>query len=157
MLPAAAQRVHDAATALGLSIEIKVHAQPTRSAEEAALACGCDVAQIIKSLIFRGKESGRPYLLLVSGRNRVDEAGVAAVLGEALRRPDAADVRSLTGFAIGGIPPFGHAERLETLIDPVLLGFDSVWAAAGTPNTVFSIAPARLAEATGAKPVTMPG
>lgn len=157
MLPAAAQRVHDAAAALGLSIEIRTHSQPTRSAEEAALACGCDVAQIVKSLIFRGKDSGRHYLLLVSGRNRVDEAGVAAVLGEALRRPDAADVRALTGYAIGGIPPFGHAERLETLMDPDLMGFDRVWAAAGTPNTVFCICPARLAEATGATPVKMAG
>ena len=157
MLPAAAQRFLDAATALGLEIAIRTHDQPTRSAEDAAAACGCDVAQIVKSLVFRGQRSGKPYLLLVSGRNRVDEAGVAAHIGESLRRPDAADVRALTGFAIGGIPPFGHAERLDTLIDPDLMAFDSVWAAAGTPNTVFAVSPVRLAKVTGARTVGMTG
>lgn len=150
-LPAAAARVASAAEALGLAITVRLHAAPTRSAEEAAAACGCDVGQIVKSLVFRGAESNRPYLLLVSGRNRVDEAGVAHELGEALRRPDAADVRAITGFAIGGIPPLGHAEPLATLMDRDLLTHASVWAAAGTPNAVFAIDPARLAAVTGAR------
>ncbi|HRK24693.1 MAG TPA: YbaK/EbsC family protein [Beijerinckiaceae bacterium] len=156
-LPAATERVVAAARSLGLAIDARVHAAPTRTAEEAAAACGCDVGQIVKSLIFRGATSNRPYLLLVSGRNRVDEKGVAAHLGEDLRRPDAADVRALTSFAIGGIPPFGHAEPMETLVDPDLLTYPTVWAAAGTPNTVFSIDPAVLAKATGARIVPMAG
>jgi len=150
-LPAAAARVASAAEAQGLAITVRLHAAPTRSAEEAAAACGCDVGQIVKSLVFRGAESNRPDLLLVSGRNRVDEAGVAHELGEALRRPDAADVRAITGFAIGGIPPLGHAEPLATLMDRDLLTHASVWAAAGTPNAVFAIDPARLAAVTGAR------
>ena len=83
-------------------------AQPTRTAEEAAAACGVTVGQIVKSLVFLGADSGKPYLLLVSGSNRVNEKGVAAHLGEKLKRPDADAVRALTGYAIGGIPPFGH-------------------------------------------------
>lgn len=150
-LPLAVQRFVAAAGALGLEVSIKLHAVPTRSAADAAAACGCDVGQIVKSLVFRGAISNRPYLLLVSGRNLVDEAGVAHELGEALRRPDAADVRAITGFAIGGIPPLGHAERLLTLIDRDLLAHSAVWAAAGTPNAVFAVNPARLAEVTGAR------
>ena len=156
-LAESSQRVADAAAQLGLSITIRKHEAPTRTAEEAAAACGCDVAQIVKSLVFRGATSGKPYLLLVSGRNRVDETKIAGAIGEGLRRPDGKDVRALTGFAIGGIPPFGHAEPLETLIDPDLLGFAKVWAAAGTPNTVFALSPEALHQATGATIVAMNG
>ena len=151
MIPESAQRVAEAAKQLGLNIDMVVYEQPTRSAEEAAAACGCEVGRIVKSLIFRGAKSGKPYLLLVSGSNRVDEKGLKAALGEALRRPDAQDVRALTGFAIGGIPPFGHAEPLETIIDPDLLAHATVWAAGGTPNTVFAIAPEALRQATNAR------
>lgn len=151
MIPESAQRVQEAARRLGVAIDMRIHEQPTRTAEEAAAACGCDVAQIVKSLIFRGAGSDKPYLLLVSGRNRVNEKGLKAVLGEALRRPDAQDVRALTGFAIGGIPPFGHAERLETILDPELLKFPLVWAAGGTPNCVFAIDPAVLRDMTQAR------
>jgi prolyl-tRNA editing enzyme YbaK/EbsC (Cys-tRNA(Pro) deacylase) len=150
-LPPAALRVRDAAGALGLPVEIRVMSEPTRTAEEAAAACGCEVAQIVKSLVFRGRESGRDYLLLVSGRNRVDEAGVAQVVGEKLERPRADHVREVTGFAIGGIPPFGHAAPLATFIDEELLTFDTVWAAAGTPHSVFACDPRRLCEAIGAQ------
>ncbi len=149
--PAAALRVRDAATALGLEIDIRIMEKPTRTAEEAAEACGCGVAQIVKSLVFTGKESGRDYLLLVSGENRVDEAGVAAMLGEALVRPRADHVREITGYAIGGIPPFGHKTSLTTLCDEDLLKFEIVWAAAGTPNAVFACSPASLCEATKAR------
>lgn len=154
-LPESSRRVLQAATASGLVITIQLHAQPTRTAEEAAQACGCDVAQIVKSLVFRGADTAKPYLLLVSGRNRVDEAKVAGEIGEALRRPDGKDVRALSGFAIGGIPPFGHAERMETLVDPDLLTFNLVWAAAGTPNTVFAITPTALVNATVGRVVEM--
>ena len=94
---------------------------PTRTAEEAASACGVTVGQIVKSLVFSGADSGKPYLLLVSGANRVNEKGVAAHLGEKLKRPDADAVRALTGYAIGGIPPFGHATPLATYMDRDLL------------------------------------
>ena len=149
-LKPAARRVHAAADALGLEIEVREMTRSTRTAEEAAAACGCGVAQIVKSLVFKGRGTDTPYLLLVSGANRVDEKAVAAHVGEKLERPDAQFVRDVTGYAIGGIPPFGHAERLETYIDEALLAHDLVWAAAGTPNALFSVSPAALAEATGA-------
>ncbi|MFM2422884.1 MAG: hypothetical protein RL291_1414 [Pseudomonadota bacterium] len=146
-LKAASRRVAEAAEALGLKIRVVTHAQSTRTAEEAAAACGCPVGAIVKSLVFQGKTLGRAYLLLVSGANRVDEKGVAARIGEALKRPDATFVRDVTGFAIGGIPPLGHAEPLATFFDEDLLAFDAVWAAAGTPESVFEVAPKALAEA----------
>lgn len=104
-LPAAAQRVADAAKALGLTIRVLEMPASTRTAQDAANACGCSVGQIVKSLVFAGRKSGKPYLLLVSGDNRVDEKAIAAVLGEPLRKPDADFVREKTGFAIGGASP----------------------------------------------------
>jgi prolyl-tRNA editing enzyme YbaK/EbsC (Cys-tRNA(Pro) deacylase) len=151
----AERRVMDAAARLGLDIAIRRMPQSTRTAEEAAAAVGCNVGQIVKSLIFRGKASGRPVLLLVSGANRVDEAKAAAAVGEALVRPDAQLVRDVTGFAIGGIPPFGHAHPSATFMDLDLGSYPTVWAAAGTPNSVFAIAPARLAEATQSTLIAM--
>jgi prolyl-tRNA editing enzyme YbaK/EbsC (Cys-tRNA(Pro) deacylase) len=156
-LPRSAARVQAAADALRIPIRVREMPAATRTAEEAAAACGCPVAAIVKSLVFLGADSDRPYLLLVSGRNRVDETGVAAQLGEALKRPDAAAVRALTGYAIGGIPPFGHTSPIATFIDPDLLGFDEVWAAAGTPHAVFAVAPALLMERTGAQVLRMTG
>ncbi len=149
-LPPAAQRVQDMADQLGLGVTVRIMAQATRTAEEAAIACGCAVGQIVKSLIFKGEQSGAPYLLLVSGSNRVNEKSAASALGEAITRPDAAFVREATGFAIGGIPPFGHSNRLITRIDADLLQYETVWAAAGTPNSIFEVSPARLREATEA-------
>jgi prolyl-tRNA editing enzyme YbaK/EbsC (Cys-tRNA(Pro) deacylase) len=149
-LPASAQKVQDAARALGLDIVVREMAQPTRTAEEAAAACAVTVGQIVKSLVFTGATSGKPYLLLVSGSNRVNEKGIAAHFGEKLKRPDADAVRALTGYAIGGIPPFGHETPLATYIDGDLLQYDIVWAAAGTPKAVFSVAPGKLKDATKA-------
>lgn len=149
-MKAASQRVAAAATALGVAIRVVTHAQSTRTAEEAATACGCAVGQIVKSLVFQGKATKAPILLLVSGANRVDEKVVAAVIGEALKRPDATFVRDTTGFAIGGIPPLGHDVPLKTFIDEALLAFPTVWAAAGTPESVFEVDPKALARATGA-------
>lgn len=149
-LKPAPRRVQEAADRLGLAVRVVEMAQSTRTAEEAASACGCAVGQIIKSLVFRGKESGKPVLLLVSGSNRVDQKGVAASIGEALDRPDAAFVREVTGFAIGGTPPFGHAPPLATWIDRDLLQYPTVWAAAGSPEAVFEVDPRRLAEVIGA-------
>jgi prolyl-tRNA editing enzyme YbaK/EbsC (Cys-tRNA(Pro) deacylase) len=149
-LPASAQKVQDAAHALGLKVAVRVMTEPTRTAEEAASACGVTVGQIVKSLVFLGSESRKPYLLLVSGTNRVNEKGVARHLGEKLTRPDADAVRTLTGYAIGGIPPFGHDTPLATYVDADLLQYDVVWAAAGTPKAVFRVEPAQLRDATRA-------
>jgi prolyl-tRNA editing enzyme YbaK/EbsC (Cys-tRNA(Pro) deacylase) len=146
-LPASAKRVQDAARALGLEIAVREMAESTRTAEEAAAACGVTVGQIVKSLVFLGSESGRPYLLLVSGANRVNEKDVALHLGEKLKRPDADAVRALTGYAIGGIPPFGHDTAMATYMDVDLTQYDVIWAAAGTPKAVFAVAPEKLREA----------
>jgi prolyl-tRNA editing enzyme YbaK/EbsC (Cys-tRNA(Pro) deacylase) len=154
-LKPAAQRVQDALRDKGLDAQVRHMPQATRSADEAAAACGCSVGQIVKSLVFRGAVSGTPYLLLVSGANRVNQADIAQVIGEALRRPDANDVRDITGFAIGGIPPLGHNTPLATYMDAALLDYALVWAAAGTPDAVFPIAPQRLAAAAGASIISV--
>ena len=150
-LPPSAARVQEEARRLGLDVEVRLTTGPARTAEEAAAACGCSVSQIVKSLVFEGEASATPYLLLVSGDNRVDERGAAAAsIGEPLRRPDAAMVRALTGFSVGGIPPFAHDAHLPAYMDEALLTHETVWAAAGTPNAVFPVAPRALAEAIGA-------
>ena len=149
-LPSSAQRVAAAATAAGIVVDVHEMPASTRTAEEAARACSCTVAQIVKSLVFRGVETGKPYLLLVSGSNRVDEKAAAAALGEALIRPDADYVRAVTGFSIGGVPPFGHSTVLATYVDRDLLAFDEVWAAAGTPHCVMRLSPADLKRAASA-------
>ncbi len=150
-LPAAAARVVAAGEALGIAVSVRQMPASTRTAEEAAAACGCGVERIVKSLVFRGRESGRPVLLLVSGANRVDGALAEAAVGEPLERPDARAVREVTGFAIGGIPPVGHASPLPVVMDEDLLAHGEVWAAAGTPRTVFPVNPEHLAAATKAK------
>ena len=145
------RKFKEAAGARGLAPEIVMHAVSARTAEEAAAACGCDLGQIVKSLVFRGGETGLPVLLLVSGRNRVDEARAAEAVGEPLLRADAAFVREASGYAIGGIPPLGHDRPARTLMDAALLAFDEVWAAAGHPRAVFPIALDRLRQLTGAR------
>jgi prolyl-tRNA editing enzyme YbaK/EbsC (Cys-tRNA(Pro) deacylase) len=149
-LPASAQKVQIEALRRGLDVTVIEMAASTRTAEDAAAACGCEVAQIVKSLIFRGERTGDPYLMLVSGTNRLNEKAVAEAVGEKLMRPDASYVRDTTGFAIGGVPPFGHASPMQVFMDEDLLGFGTVWAAAGTPRAVFAVAPHTLAVATGA-------
>ena len=126
----------------------------TRTAAEAALAIGCDVAQIAKSLIFRSRESGKPVLVVASGVNRVNERLLARNLhsflaGEKVERADAMFVREVTGYAIGGVPPIGHTVKPVTLVDRDLMQFDTVWAAAGTPNAVFPVSPDTLLRITG--------
>jgi prolyl-tRNA editing enzyme YbaK/EbsC (Cys-tRNA(Pro) deacylase) len=148
-LSASAQKVQDALTRLGFPMQVVELPASTRTAVEAAQAVGCSVGQIVKSLIFKGRESGRPLLLLVSGSNRVDLDKAAAAIGEALDKADADFVRQHTGFAIGGVPPVGHTEALETFIDVDLLQYSEVWAAAGTPNAVFRLSAADLERVTG--------
>jgi prolyl-tRNA editing enzyme YbaK/EbsC (Cys-tRNA(Pro) deacylase) len=113
------------------------------------------VAQIVKSLIFEKAESGAPVLILVSGKNRVDEKAMKATIGEALKRIDADRVRALTGFAIGGVAPLGSLTPLDTFMDADLMAFATVWAAAGAPHAVFEVEPQALAAATGAKIVAV--
>jgi prolyl-tRNA editing enzyme YbaK/EbsC (Cys-tRNA(Pro) deacylase) len=156
-LSASAQKVQDTLVGLGLSTKVVELPASTRTAVEAAQAVGCDVGQIVKSLIFKGGKSGRPLLFLVSGANRVDLDKAAAVVGEALDKANADFVREHTGFAIGGVPPVGHAEALDTLIDVDLLKYAEIWAAAGTPNAVFCLSPADLERVTGGRVVEIGG
>ncbi|AXS41475.1 YbaK/EbsC family protein [Breoghania sp. L-A4] len=149
-LPPSARRVSDAAAASGLAIAIIEMPGSTRTAQEAADACGCQVGQIVKSLVFQGARSGKPILLLVSGGNRVNEKAAAAHIGEALRRPDADYVRETTGFAIGGVPPFAHASAMDVYMDRDLFAHAEIWAAAGTPRCVFATNPQALCDTVGA-------
>lgn len=144
------KRVEKALSEAGHAIDITRMPENTRTAEEAAAACQCAVGQIVKSLIFLGKESGKMKLLLVSGDHQVDMTAVKSVIGEELGRADARAVRDVTGFAIGGVSPIGHLTPLATFMDEHLLTFDRVWAAAGAPNAVFDIDPKILLEMTGA-------
>ena len=154
-LPTAAKRVEAAAHALGLHIEIRTMPARTRTAVDAAAAVQIGVGQIVKSLIFKGKITGRPYLFLASGTNRVNEQAVAERLGEPITRPDADFVRAETGFAIGGIPPLGHAAPILTFLDEDLLQYETIWAAAGTPYAVFAVSPAALRDAVGAEVIKL--
>ena len=138
-LKASAQKVRDALQALGLDHEVVQYPDSTRTAAEAAQAIGCEAAQIVKSLVFRTAKTNRPLLVLVSGVNRVDEKKLKVLIGEKIKKADAGFVREQTGFAIGGVPPLGHAQPLTTLIDQDLMSHEHVWAAAGTPNAVFRI------------------
>jgi prolyl-tRNA editing enzyme YbaK/EbsC (Cys-tRNA(Pro) deacylase) len=147
-LPAAAQRVQDALAALGRPYVVRQLDHSTRTAAEAAQAVGCQVAQIAKSLVFRGRSSGRPVLVIASGANRVSETRLAELLGEAVVMADPDFVRRQTGFAIGGVAPVGLAAPLAVYIDEELLRFDEIWSAAGTPHSVFPMPPADLAALT---------
>ena len=141
----------------GQAIAIRIMEDSTRTAEEAAAACNCELGQIVKSLVFQGADSGNPILLLVSGANRVKEKHVAATIGEKIIRPDAAFVREKTGFAIGGIPPFGHASPMAVHMDEDLFRFDTVYAAAGTPSSIFAIDPVSLQRLCNAARLTVTG
>ena len=147
-----AQRVEAALRAMGFSGAVRELKVSTRSAAEAAQAVGCDVARIVKSLVF-GTPSGVPVLVLTSGANRVNESALADRIGEQLGRADADFVREHTGFAIGGVPPLGHPMPLRTLIDQDLMIHATVWAAAGTPNALFEISPKDLARLCAAEVV----
>ena len=143
MASTAVERFRARAAAHGLEIVVSEFPAGTRTASDAAEAIGCEVAQIVKSLVFVAGQ--RPVLCLTSGANRVDETALAAAIGvERVTKADADQVRAATGYAIGGTPPFGHDTAVTTVCDRDLTGFDEVWAAAGTPNTVFPLAPATL-------------
>ncbi len=133
----------------GYQNEVIEFQDTTRTAADAAAALGCDVAQIVKSLIFKTRKTGQPVLVLASGRNRVDTKKIQTKLGEKLGKADADFVREHTGFVIGGVPPLGHTSRMETFLDEDFLQFDTIWAAAGTPYAIFRLTPAELQEMTG--------
>jgi prolyl-tRNA editing enzyme YbaK/EbsC (Cys-tRNA(Pro) deacylase) len=132
----------------GLGVTVKEFPQGTRTAVDAARAVGCDVGQIVKSLVFVA--GGRPVVALVSGANRLDERKLGAVAGEPVTKADPEAARAATGYAIGGVPPFGHATEVPVYMDRDLLGHRVVWAAAGRPDSVFEIGPERLRELSNA-------
>ena len=136
-LSPSAQKIQDLLNSLGYNYTVIEHAESTRTAQEAADRAGCELGQIVKSLIFRGKTSGKPILVLTSGANRVDEKRISEYAGESISRADADFVRTVTGNAIGGVPPIGHAEKMETYLDEDFLQYQVIWAAAGTPNAIF--------------------
>lgn len=149
------QKVRDALRALGCSHEPLELPSTTRTSAEAARAVGCRVEQIAKSILFRGKQSDRPILVIASGSNRIDEKKVETYISEPLGKADADFVREKTGFVIGGVPPVGHLEKIEIFIDEDLLKYDEIWAAAGTPNAVFKLTPSDLVEMTGGRVITI--
>jgi prolyl-tRNA editing enzyme YbaK/EbsC (Cys-tRNA(Pro) deacylase) len=144
-------RVEEAAREMGVTIEVRWFPQGTKTAGDAARAVGCEVGQIVKSLVFVA--DGEPFLALTSGANRADPDRLAGLLAASeVRRGTPEEARAATGFAIGGTPPFGHPRRLRVLVDRDLLSYEELWAAAGTPDAVFPIGPARLLEASGGTP-----
>lgn len=154
-LSPSAQKIQDLLTTLGYPYTVIEHAESTRTAQEAADRAGCALGQIVKSLIFKGKESGKPILVLTSGANRVDEKRISGYAGEPIGKADADFARTVTGFVIGGVPPIGHLQKMETYIDEDFLGYPTIWAAAGTPNAIFELKTADLPIMTGGKVVTV--
>ena len=143
-----ASRVQERLRERGLEVSVQVLPDSTRTAGEAAAAVGCDVGQIVKSLVFVA--GGKPVVALVSGANRLDEKRLAAVAGEPVVKADADTARTATGYAIGGVPPFGHTTDVPVFMDRELLEHRVVWAAAGRPDSVFEIEPERLRELSNA-------
>lgn len=150
-------RVAEELVRLGVSNTVREMPESTRSATEAAAALGCDVAQIVKSLIFRSVASDEALLVMVSGADRVDESRLARVVGEDVERASGRFVRDRTGYAIGGVPPICHTKPLITYLDEHLLDHGVVWAAAGTPRAVFSVTPGDLVRITSANVVAVSG
>lgn len=146
----AVERFVSACSVLGLEVQVHRFPQGTKTAQDAAAAIGCEIGQIVKSLIFTA-DDGRPVLALTSGSNRVDEHRLASVAGAgSVRRATPEEARNATGFAVGGTPPFAHPKPVDSFCDPDLLGFDRVWAAAGAPDAVFPMSPETLMRLSGA-------
>jgi prolyl-tRNA editing enzyme YbaK/EbsC (Cys-tRNA(Pro) deacylase) len=150
-LSPSAQKIQNLLNSLGYEYTVIEHTESTRTAQEAADRAGCELGQIVKSLIFRGKSSGKPILVLTSGANRVDEKRISRYAEETIGRADADFVRTVTGFAIGGVPPIGHAEKMETYLDEDFLSYQTIWAAAGTPNAIFELKTEDLQKMTNGK------
>jgi Cys-tRNA(Pro) deacylase len=154
-LKSSAHKVQKALKARGLNCEVVQMQQMTRTAEDAAQAVGCDVGQIVKSLIFRSKPSGKPILVVASGANRVNEKVLSRQISESVKMANAEFVREMTGFAIGGVPPVGHKHPLTIFIDKDLLQYEEIWAAAGTPQAVFKLTPDELKRITDGKVISV--
>lgn len=154
-LSPSAQKIQDLLNSLGFKYTVVEHAESTRTAQEAADRAGCELGQIVKSLIFKGKDSNKPILILASGPNRVNEKRIAGYAGEAIVKPDADFVRTVTGFVIGGVPPIGHAQKMETYLDEDFLQYATIWAAAGTPNAIFELNTEDLQKMTGGKTISI--
>lgn len=150
-LSAGAQKVQDTLATRGFSCQVVELPDSTRTAKEAAQAIGCQVGQIVKSLVFKGKQSHKPILVIASGTNRVNEQRLAELVGEPIEKADANFVRQHTGFAVGGVPPVSLAESIETFVDEDLQRYEEIWAAAGTPFAVFCLRPADLQRMTGGR------
>jgi len=150
----AIERFLDAATVLGRPVDVRRFPEGTKTAPDAARAIGCEVGQIVKSLVFVA--DGEPLLALTSGANRVDVARLATVAGaSAVRRADPEEARAATGFAVGGTPPFGFPRPIRTFLDRDLLVFEQIWAAAGTPDAVFRTTAGELRRTTTAEVVEL--
>jgi Cys-tRNA(Pro) deacylase len=150
-LSSSAQKVQDTLRSLGYDCEVIESSASSRTAADAANLVGCEIGQIVKSLIFKGSQSGKPILVLTSGANRVDEKKINNLSGEKIERADPEFVRAVTGYAIGGVPPLGHLRPMETYLDEDLLAYQEIWAAAGTPNALFKLTPLDLQKMTGGK------
>ena len=146
-----ARKVQEVLSRQGFPFRVRELPASTRTAREAAIAVGCRVEQIAKSLIFRGTRTDAPILVIASGINRVNESKLADLVGEPVAKPDAEFVRAHTGFSIGGVPPVGHTNPIKTWLDEDLLQWDVIWAAAGTPNAVFELRPDDLQKLTNGK------
>jgi len=147
-LSSGAQKVQQALDALGIKLEVVELPDSTRTSAEAAQAIGCQVGQIAKSIVFKALTSDRPVLVIASGPNRINEMVIGELIGEPIGKADADFVRQRTGFVIGGVPPVGHNERLETFIDQDLFQYAEIWAAAGTAHAVFRLTPDDLVRMT---------
>lgn len=154
-LPPAAQKVQDTLQSLGYACQVIEMTDSTRTAADAARAVGCTVGQIAKSLIFQTRKSKRPILVIASGANRVDEKQLGSIVGEKIGKASADFVRQVTGYAIGGIPPLGHKTPIQTYIDQDLLQYQTIWAAAGTPHTLFKVSPEDLVHMTGGQVIAV--
>jgi prolyl-tRNA editing enzyme YbaK/EbsC (Cys-tRNA(Pro) deacylase) len=148
-LSASAQKVQNVLTERGTNLKVIEFTESTRTSAEAAERVGVSQGQIAKSLIFKAKTSGKPVLVIASGANRVDEKKIAVLLGEKIARADPDFAREVSGFVIGGIPPFGHIQPITTFLDIDLFQYEIIWAAAGTPNAVFELTPSQLKSLTG--------
>jgi prolyl-tRNA editing enzyme YbaK/EbsC (Cys-tRNA(Pro) deacylase) len=143
-LSPSAQKFQDFLQGLGVNLSVVEYVESARTAQDAADRIGCQLGQIVKSLVFKGTTSGKGILVLTSGANRVNESKISRLLGESITRPDADFVRELTGFSIGSVPPFSHLRVMDTFIDEDLLQYPTVWASGGAPNAVFMLSPADL-------------
>lgn len=154
-LSPSARKVQEVLVKHGVSCRVVEMPQSTRTAEDAAGVVGCQVGQIVKSLIFQGKQSHQALMVATSGANRVNEKKIAALISEPLSKADADFVRQKTGFAIGGVPPVGHAQPIRIFIDEDLMQYDEIWAAAGTPKALFKLTPQELQKITNGQVVSV--